>query len=258
MGEELQQNEQQNQEVHVPTIEDRAKEQGWRPKEEYEGDPDKWVSAETFVAKGELIDRIESLGKELKNTKKAMDMLKDHHKKVKESEFQRAVEYLKSQKKAAYENGDVDAIMEIDDKIAEVRETQKKQADLVEDTEESTQHPDFVNWVRTNKWYESNADMREEADAIGVAYAKRTKASPNEVLTYVEKQIKKLYPEKFTNPNRNKPSSVEGGGSSSSTKAKEFDIELSDEERQVMNSFVRSGVMTKEEYLAELKKMRNK
>ena len=78
------------------SIEDRAREQGWKPKEEYEGDPSKWVSAETFVAKGELIDRIEALGKKLKDSEKTINLLKEHHARVKESEFKNAVAFLKA------------------------------------------------------------------------------------------------------------------------------------------------------------------
>ena len=33
-------------------------------------------------------------------------------------------------------------------------------------------------------------------------------------------------------------------------------FELSDEERKVMNTFLRNGIMTKEEYIAEVKKAR--
>lgn len=237
----------------VPTtIEDRAKEQGWRPKEEYEGDPDKWVSAETFIAKGELIERIESLGKELKNTKKAMTMLQEHHQRVKETEFKNAVAYLKAQKKEAYEKGDVDAIIDIDEKLAEVKETQKAQREALQ--EENVPH-EFQEWVSKNKWYDQYPDLKETADDIGIAYANRTKKPPQEVLEYVEKQIKRMYPEKFTNPNRSKTSPVEGSGNKGVTKLSE-DITLSDEERQVMNNFIRSGIMTKEDYIRDLKLIR--
>ena len=251
----------QSQEDTSITIETRAKEQGWRPKEEYDGDPSKWVSAETFVAKGELIEKIEALGKELKNTKKAMGMLQEHHIKVKEAEFKRAIEYLKAKKKAAYEAGDVDAIMEFDDKIAEVKETQKAQTVASDISEDATEinHPDFIQWQKRNSWYTENEEMKEIADDLGIAYANRTKKSPSEVLSYVEERIKKLYPEKFTNPNKVKPSIVEGNGNPSRTIPKgEDNIDLSEEERQVMNTFIRAGIMTKEAYLKELKLVRNK
>lgn len=238
-----------------PSIEDRAREQGWRPKEEYEGDPSKWVSAETFVAKGELIDRIESLGKKLKDSEKTINMLKEHHAKVKESEFKRAVDFLKSQKKAALEEGDVDKIIEIDDKIAQVRETQKAQKAQEAINTGTELHPDFASWVSQNKWYEKNSEMRADADAFGEAYARNNpNKTPQEVLEYVTTKIKKTYKEEFENPNRSRPTGVEGGGTRQGGSRDSFT--LTEEEARVMNTFIRNGVMTKEDYIKEVKRMR--
>lgn len=243
---------------HTPSIEDRAREQGWRPKEEFEGDPSKWVSAETFVAKGELIERIESLGKKLKDADKTIKMLTEHHSKVKESEFKRAVEFLKSQKKVAFENGDVDKIIEIDEKIAEVKETQKAQKQQEQVNNETPEvHPDFTSWVSENKWYNKNSEMRADADAFGEAYARNNpNKTPAEVLEYVSTKIKKAYPEEFSNPNRNRPSSVEGGSGTRQASSSSGGFSLTEEETKVMHNFVRNDIMTKEEFIAQVKAMR--
>lgn len=255
-GEQTEQLENGGEQSSSSTIEDRAREQGWRPKEEFEGDASKWVSAETFVAKGELIDRIEQLGKKLKDSDKTIAMLKEHHTKVKESEFKRAVEFLKQQKKQAYETGDVDKILELDDKLAEVRETQKAQKQQEEVNETPEAHPAFKSWVSENKWYESDSEMRADADTFGEAYARNNQEkTPAEVLEYVTKKIKKAYPEKFVNPNRNKPTGVEGGSGNRQGSSRD-NFSLTEEEARVMNTFVRNGVMTKEEYLKEVKAMR--
>lgn len=240
----------------VLSIEDRAREQGWRPKEEFDGDPAKWVSAETFVAKGELIDRIEQLGKKLKDSEKTIKMLSEHHSKVKESEFKRAVEFLKQQKKQAYESGDVDRILELDDKIAEVRETQKAQKQQEQVNEAPESHPAFQSWVSENKWYETDSEMRADADTFGEAYARNNQdKTPAEVLEYVTKKIKKAYPEKFTNPNRNKPTGVEGGSGTRQGSSRDT-FSLTEEETRVMNTFVRNGIMEKDEYIKQVKAMR--
>lgn len=245
-----------NSEQTTSSIEDRAREQGWKPKEEFEGDASKWVSAETFVAKGELIDRIEQLGKKLKDSEKTIKMLTEHHTRVKESEFKKAVEYLKSQKKQAYENGDVDKIIEIDEKLASVKETQKAQAVQDKINDEPEAHPAFQSWVSENKWYESDREMRADADAFGAAYASNNQdKTPQEVLEYVSKKIKKTYPEKFTNPNRNKPTGVESGSGNRQGSSRDS-FTLTEEEARVMNTFIRNGVMTKEDYIKEVKAMR--
>lgn len=240
------------QQAPVITTEDVAREQGWRPKEEWDGDPTKWVSAETFVAKGELISKIESLGKKLKDSEKAIKLLTEHNQKIKEKEFQRAVEYLKTQKKAAYESGDVDKIIEIDDKIAEVKQKQKE-ATVVETTPQSPEAaPEFIAWKNSNPWYGSDSEMTSDADAFGNAYAANNPdKTPEEVLTYVSNKIKKTYKEKFENQNRAKAPAVESGGRRQETKEDHY--ELSQSERKAMNTFVRMGLMTEKEYIAQLR-----
>ena len=42
----------------VDPYESEAREQGWKPKEEYEGDPEKWRPAKEFVERGELFGKI--------------------------------------------------------------------------------------------------------------------------------------------------------------------------------------------------------
>jgi hypothetical protein len=104
--------------------------------------------------------------------------------------------------------------------------------------------------------------MKNFADIAGNAYIKTNGISdPVEVLKHVSKQIKRAFPDKFTNPNRERPSNVEGTGNRRNSKAsssKVDDSELSEQDRAVMNNFVKSGLMTKEEYLAEWRAVNGK
>ena len=72
--------------------ESQAREQGWKPKEEYEGDETKWRPAKEFVERGELFGKIDHMGKELKETRKALKMLQEHHSKVRETEYNKALQ----------------------------------------------------------------------------------------------------------------------------------------------------------------------
>ena len=115
--------------------------------------------------------------------------------------------------------------------------------------------PRFVQWQQQNEWYISDKELREFADTVGMGYAQRNPGvDPEDVLNYVTKQVKQAFKDKFVNPNRNKPSTVEGN-TSPNVKTK-GSIELTDEERKVMNTFVRQNVMTKEEYIEQVKAMR--
>lgn len=77
------------------------------------------------------------------------------------------------------------------------------------------------------------------------------------MLKYVKTRIKTLYPERFQNPNRSRPSSVEGSSTASTRNSESRDtFMLTDDEKRAMNTFVRQGVMTKEEYIKEIKRVK--
>jgi hypothetical protein len=246
------------QEPAEPSVEDLARARGWKPKEEYNGEVGRWKSAEVFMALEEPIQKIEALARELKETKRANQMLMSHHLQVKDSEFKRAVEFLKQQKKAAFEAGDVDKILEVDEQIELVKDTQRQQRQAFQERPQPDNtgelHPDYLRWVEQNTWYNSDKDMREMADAIGLTYAQRNpNKTPVEVLDHVATQIKtKIFKDKFENPNRQKQTVESPTRSGSRTDT----FEMSDEEKQVMNTFVKQGIMSKEDYTKELKVMR--
>lgn len=236
------------------SYESEAREQGWRPKEEFQGDPNKWKPAKEFVERGELFGKIDTLGKELKETRKALKMLQEHHSKVRETEYKNAVNELKTLQKKHLEEGNSDGYLEATELLTDLKTEQKAREIVVQNTP-ATPDPRFVQWVGENKWYEKEQEMREYADVVGMGYAQRNpNLDPEEVLKYVTAQVKKQFNEKFVNPNRTKPSAVEGSNTSTTPRKESF--ELTEDERRVMNTFVRANVMTKDDYIAQVKSMR--
>jgi hypothetical protein len=238
----------------VDSYESQAREQGWKPKEEYEGDPEKWRPAKEFVERGELFGKIDTMGRELKETKKALKMLQDHHSKVRETEYQRAVDELKSLQKKHLEEGNSDGYLEATELLTDLKAEQKAR-EVVQQNTPNTPDPRFTAWVQKNPWYAQDQNMRDYADSIGMGYAQRNPGlDPEEVLQYVANEVRERFKSRFENQNRKKPSAVEGATNTAPVKKDSF--QLSDEERRVMHTFERTGVMSKEEYITELKKMK--
>jgi hypothetical protein len=239
----------------VSQVEQEARDQGWKPKEEWKGDPDKWRPAKEFVDRGELYSKIDTMGKELKDTKRALQMLQEHHSKVKETEYKKAVEELKSLQKKHLEEGNSDGYLETTEILSDLRAEQKARQ-VVQEVTPAKVDPRFTDWVEANKWYDGKPEMRQYADIIGQGYAKQNPGiDPTEVLKYVTNEVKQKYRDFFQNPNRDKPNSVESGTRSVSSGTK---FELNDDERRVMNTFIRQGIigpmgMSKEEYIKEVK-----
>ncbi len=249
---------QQDTKQELSSIEQKALEMGWRPKEDFDGEEDDFIDAKEFVRRKPLFDKIEHQSKELKEVKKILRSLQEHHTKVKETEFKRAYDYLKAQKKEALETGDLDKVVEIDEQLVDMKAAQKAAVTAEQAPKTQPLHPDFVSWVDKNSWYAQDKEMRAVADAIGVQYAEEhPEIPPAEVLKYVTEKIKKRYSDKFTNPNRTKPAAVDGGSSASAKPTQKADtFQLSEEEERVMKQFVRAGILTKDQYIAELKAMR--
>jgi hypothetical protein len=235
-------------------IQEEALNQGWVPKEEFTGEEDAFIDAAEFVRRGELFRKIESQSKEMKELRKALNGLAGHNAKIREIEYKRAVDDLKAQKKTALHEGDADRVVELDDQIDLVKEQQRiQQTQAIQIAPEV--HPELTNWISKNPWYETNPEMRKFADRLGVVLA--ADMSPTDVLKEVEKEVKERFKDKFRNPNRDRPSAVEGVKSRPQA-SRDAEIELSDVEKTVMKTLVDGGHITREEYLKQLKAVKNK
>lgn len=240
-------------EVKQPTeLEQRAMGEGWVPQEEWSGDPEQWRPAREFLDRGELFKKIEDQKRELKNVRQAMEDLGRHHAEVKKIAYKEALATLKAQKKDALDAGDHDAVVAIDERIAETREAQKTEDAPKQAPASQEPHPEMVRWVARNAWYNTDRAMKGAADEIARSVVERGIVDPMVILTEVDKQIRKDFPHKFENPNRSKPGAVEGSARPTQ-RSKEDDVQMNDMEKRIMNRIVGTGAITKEQYLKEFK-----
>lgn len=237
-------------------IEIKALDLGWRPKEEFEGDEEAFIDAKEFVRRQPLFDKISQQSREIKEVRKALEALKTHYTTVKESEYERALQTLKNERKAALTDGDGDKFEALDEEI----KTTEKQLEAIKEQQNipvvSEPPQEFVDWKNANRWYSETAYMRNFADEYGLRLAKQG-VPPGEVLKQVTAAVKKEFPHKFTNPNKGAAPNVnEGKGSSKSSGSGEAG--LTEQERKIMNTLVHSGAITKEKYLADLKAIKER
>lgn len=245
--------EQTTERQYTP-MEIKAIDQGWIPKEDFDGDESEFIDAPEFVRRGELFKKIENTSRELKQVRQALSAFKEHHTKVKESEYNRALKALQAERKQAFVDGDHDRAFAIEEKIDEVK-TEKD--NIVREAnapveQDNTYTEQFRTWVDKNSWYESNKVMRKAADAIGLELH-QAGHSPAEVLQMVEKEIKAEFAHKFENRAAARPSAVEA---STRSPGKTDSFVMTEDEKKVMNSIVSSGIMSKEDYIKELKRTR--
>ena len=252
--------------VELNEIEQQAYKEGWRPKEEFEGDETTWVPADEFMRRKPLFNKISDLKsenyqtrKEVEALRKTLNQLNEHHKKVRETEYNRALQQLQAARKEAIEDRDADAIIQLEERIDEVKQEKREFEQQVKEEFKQTvtaPSPEYVEWVKENGWYLNDQEMHDDADGFAFAYLARHKdATPQQVYSHVTEKIKKAYPEKFEGtPKVTKPSPVDSGRHNAPVK-KTAKYELSPMEEEIARNFESRGIMTRAEYIEELKKL---
>lgn len=250
----------QTQQTEAPqpsSIERRAMEMGWRPKEEFNGDEDDFIDAKEFVRRQPLFDKISQQSQQLRKVHDSLTQFKQHYTQVEQAAYDRAIKALKAEQKEALKDGDVDRYMELQDDI----EAQKDQVQALKEKaiEEPVQtgeaHPEFQAWQARNPWYNQTGYMKAFADDHGLKLA-RQGVAPADVLKAVEKAVREEFPNRFRNPNKENAPQLESSGKGSGRSGGGKEYSLNDQERKIMNTLVSSGAMTKEQYIADLRKVK--
>jgi hypothetical protein len=258
--------------VVAAKVVEKAQSKGWKPLSEYSGDPADWVDAKEFLGREKLYGMIHDLKKQAKQTAAQTEAdlraMAQHYAKMSEVAYKKALSDLKAQRAVAIEDRDTDAVEKLDEQIEEIKTAQQTTPQPKTITPPETE--DMIQWRAANPWFDNDPTLREDAVSIGVGYlaSKQGRVSQAETLEYVTAKIKKMYPEKFTDKRATvTDSKVEGSGDvtrSAPAKGKKglSVSDLSDEEKTVMRTFLKRGVLKdvaaknkrseQEEYLAQL------
>ena len=186
-----------------------ARSRGWKPKDEYAGDPGQWVSAEAFVAREPLFEKIRSQSRELREVKKTVDAMARHFTKSVEHAVTAKITELEYQKEQAIKSGDVAEVKAIDKAIDQQKTAR---ADVPTKSEVA---PEVTAWVEENPWYIKDAEMHDFAYAYNESYLKRHPGDLEGSLRSTAAAARKAFPDKFPKaPVKPDPviPVVEGGG----------------------------------------------
>ncbi len=240
-------------------IEELAQSMGWNP--DFEGAEGKEsLSAKDFIMKGREIQK--DMRKRMKNQAESLDDLKnsikaiqDHNEKVNRAEIKSLKAKLEEKKDEAVIDGDRDAVRQADKELAELESREK------EDKKEAREMSSFEKqWNKDNKWAAENSEMEDFANYKLTGFLRKNKdASTKEILEYAREVVEKEFPEYFGKAEDKKrpPTAVNEKGSRPGTSGKKTftEADLSATQKTAMNAFVRSNIMTKDQYIADLVKI---
>lgn len=235
----------------------RARQDGWCPKEEWRGDPDKWVDAKTFNQRGELFGTIKSLKQELEAVKKGNQTLLQHHEQLRKAKHEELLADLREKRRQAVEEADTESFEQYDRKIKEA-ETQPVD-DKPEPEPEQNQAPELpqevLDWHKENQWFKTEGEPDEKTEFMVFKqqqYVQRG-LSPKEALEKATNDVKRTYAHEFENPNKDRPGTVESGVRESGSKKSITARDLPAEYQRAYQEIKRVSGMSLEDYVKDLK-----
>ncbi len=247
----------------VNEVEDRARSQGWVPKDEWAGDAAQWRPADVFIDRGELLGKIKSQSAELREVKGMIGYVSEQNRKLYQAGYEKAIADLEAQRDVAIEENNPKAVREIDKSIR-AHETALEEAkrpltpsnnDVLEAAKER-----FETFKGANSWYEKDEVMHDWANGAAVKFKTANKnASDSDIYEHLSKTVRVKFPEKFKRVGAPSPDgkSDRGGGSPPGKAGNsEFDQlmgELSEDEAQIARNLIKRNHVTKEEFMQSYK-----
>jgi hypothetical protein len=228
-----------------------ARARGWKPKEEWDGDPDEWVSAKLFIKKGEEIEDRQKLKKSIKALEAQNKELGAIVRASLNAQTQEKAQALLNKRDNAIEMGDKAQVRQIETELGQIG--QVPQPTPAEITDWVAKHSEWwgVDPMATQAAvaYYGNLEAKDRADMAGN-------------LEKTEKWLKKRFPDLFAEDQAKaaeaaqahvqqtrKLSSVSVPSSGGGKPAGKSWGDLPSDAKRVGEELVRKGVLKREEYV---------
>lgn len=247
-AEEQQEEQQEEATPQVNEIEEKARRMGWKPQEEYKGDPDRWTDAETFVKVGEEripvmkenYRKLEDKYKDLENKVRAQEEYQKHMSKV---QYERAMKELQAKQRRAVEDADTEAYEQI-----EKQKEQIKNDYSPKQPEQNSPPREVVEWTARNPWF--NQDFRK-TEAAKFYESKLLHLPLNERLEEVSRRVEADFPSQPKQPVRKLPAVESTGHTGGGKKAAKTWSDIPAADRESANQWIKAGILSKEEYIKD-------
>jgi hypothetical protein len=248
-------------------VEEQARALGWKPEDEFDGNPGKWAPAEEFLElhsknNGALRKALAAQAKQLEALQRQMSGMDAAHKKIfdmqikkQKDEHEQALTFLKAQKREALRDGQHDTAADIEEQIDALRERGPELPDVPETSKAQTtqldwrQNPTMVEWAKQNPWFDEDMSMTDMAGGSG---ARIRAANPNmpfrELLDEVAKEVRKAFPHKFQTARRNPVEGATPGATTAATGARTY-ASLPKDAKAACDEAVSEGGLTQKQWV---------
>jgi hypothetical protein len=234
-------------EEKVLTIDDKARAMGWRPLEEYKGDPDAWVDAKEFVSRSSFFKKIDSLKEKIQTQEQVIRTMNQTLSLSERRGYEKALEEAKQQMAEARAQGN----------FKEYEKAVMKQADIVKNipasithTEDFTKEQYWKEFVEQNPWqHQSDLNSQIKRAAALVMTQNLQQSNPNisnkEITDYIHKEIRVKFPDEFKHE-QTYPTVMSSGRQNSSTVVSNSLEGLNEAQKQAIKYLESKNLDTKE------------
>lgn len=176
-------------------VEQEARSLGWKPREEFQGDPERWADAETFLERGQTImpllkktnERLTGEVNQLRAdtarlkelfsaSQEAIEGLKAAHTEATKAAVARAKANVIAELRQAKVDGDVEREVALTEQLTDIKVAERSkpapQAKQPAQNPEDLLHPDFRAWASNNTWF--GTDQRKTSLAMSIAQKLRS------------------------------------------------------------------------------------
>ena len=196
--------EEQDELPELNPVEQKAWDQGWRPEEQFDGNPDNWKTADSYILYGEMQEQIRGVKHESSRKEAEFEARIQNLNKLHEAQQKNAIDSLKAQQRQAVEEADT---AEFDRLQGQIDSHQTIESDPLAPAKD----PVIEAWESANPWInDPSSEKAQQAQALWSVAASKPGATAQSALDYVDDQLSKLHPtETPTNPRREMPTMTE-------------------------------------------------
>ena len=219
-----------------PTVEDLAGEMGWRPQDEWRGDPDKWKPAHEFMRA--TVDVNRKVTNRLKGVEEQLATMARTSATITERTVAEMRQKLLNERKDAIDMGDHAAVDAADEALRELPNIEPVNA----------APPEVTDFMERNTWFGKDPDATTWASNRAGELAKQG-ISPARQVSIVEREAKGLFPELFPEPKaKAKAADLTPPGNRGGKSAAKGFSSMPAAAQAAALEYEKKGVCTKEQY----------
>lgn len=228
-----------------------ARKYGWRPKEEFDRDPEGWVDAGRFLelpsthlkmqrdTTRELQKQLKARDDELSGIKRAAKEAVEAVRRQEREKFESEIASIREQQRRAVEEGDVDRFDTLTKREEDIRK--RAPAAPAPEVEAPAYAAEVQDYMAKNPWTQNQEALAFARGAIEMNPEVKLLPARKQV-EWAEKKVKDNFPELFEAPKAAAPSRVDGGGLGISRKSGKGADDLPPDARAVGQEFVKDGI----------------